>query len=105
MGAYERGDCSASTPFLRSDADASGVLDVSDPVYNLVYQFFGDVAPLCLDALDDDDSGEINLTDPIFSLAFQFLGGKPMPPPGHLSCGRDETEDKLGCDSHASCEE
>jgi hypothetical protein len=85
-----------ASEFRRSDLDGSNELNISDPIYNLAYQFAGGPAPSCLDAADDDDSGEINIADPIYSLAYQFAGGPPPPAP-FLSLGPDPTPDGLGC--------
>ena len=88
--------------FSRGDVDASGELNISDPIYNLAYQFAGGPEPPCLDAADDDDSGEINISDPIYSLAYQFAGGAPPPAP-FPTCGPDPTADPLLCNSFAPC--
>jgi hypothetical protein len=102
----QSGNCIVSVPFLRGDADSSGILELSDPVYNLRFQFLGDVTPTCFDALDDNNSGEIDINDPIFSLAFQFLGGASLARPGHIECGMDppEDEDVLSCELFPACE-
>lgn len=90
--------------FLRGDSDGSGVLDISDPIYSLTYQFLGNTRPDCLDALDFDDSNAIDVSDPIASLAHQFLGGLPPAPPGLQFCGPDPTDDDgITCDFHPFC--
>ena len=89
--------------FARGDVDASGELNISDPIYNLAYQFAGGPEPPCEDAADDDDSGEVNISDPIYSLQYQFAGGPPLPAP-FGSCGWDSTAERLGCDQFAPCE-
>ena len=66
---------SEAQTFLRGDADGSGVLDISDPVYNLTPQFLGGLDPICLDALDDDDSGVVDISDAMFTLLYLFLNG------------------------------
>ncbi len=91
--------------FLRGDCNADGVLDVTDPIANLSFQFIGTFDPPCRDALDFDDSGELDVTDPIANLTHQFVGGPPPAPPGKDTCGVDPTEDKLGCESFAACGE
>jgi hypothetical protein len=91
-----------ASEFRRSDLDGSNELNISDPIYNLAYQFAGGPAPSCLDAADDDDSGEINIADPIYSLAYQFAGGPPPPAP-FLSPGPDPTPDGLGCTGLPLC--
>ena len=89
--------------FLRGDCNADGVLDVTDPIANLSFQFVGTFVPPCLDALDFDDSGGLDVTDPILSLTHQFLGGPAPAPPGKDGCGVDPTDDELSCASFAAC--
>ena len=89
--------------FTRSDVDASGELDISDPIYSLAYQFAGGPPPACLDAADDDDSGEVNISDPIYSLYYQFAGGAPPPAP-FPGCGSDPTADQIGCGQFPPCD-
>ena len=79
--------------FLRGDDDASGVVDLSDPVFNLSFQFLSGRAPPCMDAADTDDSGLIDLSDPVYSLVHQFLSGPAPPAPGLKTCGKDPTAD------------
>jgi hypothetical protein len=95
--------------FRRGDANASGIVDLSDPLNNLEFQFLGTFQPACMDALDTDDSGLVDLSDPILNLTFLFLGGVDIPAPGPNDCGVDptqdgpDTEDELGCEEFA-CE-
>jgi len=77
--------------FRRGDVDGSGVLDLSDPIFSLTFQFMGGAKPGCMDAADADDSGAVDLSDPIYSLTFQFMGGTPPPAPGPTTCGADPT--------------
>jgi hypothetical protein len=84
--------------FRRGDSDASGVVDISDPIFNLQVQFVGGgVSFACLDAADVDDSGIVDISDPIYNLTFQFVGGGIAPPsaPGPKDCGPDPTPDFL----------
>jgi len=84
--------------FRRGDGDASGTVDITDPINSLRYQFLGDFVPTCLDALDSDDNGAIEISDPIFTLTYLFLGGVLIEAPGPEMCGPDPTEDGLGCE-------
>jgi len=93
----------AGAAFTRSDVDASGELNISDPIFNLEYQFEGGPAPTCLRTADDDDNGEINVGDPIYSLEYQFAQGPPPPAP-FPSCGADFTIDQLSCGGFVPCE-
>jgi hypothetical protein len=88
--------------FVRGDTDANGALEITDPIGNLNYQFLGEFAPPCLDALDFDDNGAIELTDPIGNLTYQFLSGPPPVTP-FPDCGEDTTDDALSCDAYAAC--
>lgn len=113
------GDCVALLPelpplaptFRRSDTDGNGIIDITDPIVNLEYQFLGRSRPPCLDAADVDDSGTIDLTDPIVNLEVQFLGRGVVPPPGVRTCGEDPTPDAggrdLGCEAYpeAACDQ
>ena len=91
--------------FLRGDTDASGVVDISDPIFNLTFQFVGGIDDLpCEDAADVDDSSVVDISDPIYNLTFQFVGGiDPPPAPGEKECGPDPTDDDLGCETFESC--
>ena len=94
------------TPFVRGDADSSGVIDLTDGVVVLNFLFLGGPQPACGDAADADDTGEHNITDAIFVLNWLFLGGEAPPEPtpstgGYPAedCGLDPTKDALGCDT------
>ncbi|MFQ5653269.1 MAG: hypothetical protein ACE5GW_00885 [Planctomycetota bacterium] len=82
--------------FTRGDGNSDGVVNLADPIFNLVFQFQGTPAT-CEDALDTNDDGQINVADPIWSLSFQFTGGPPPPEP-FLVPALDPTPDGLGCD-------
>jgi hypothetical protein len=90
--------------FVRGDTDASGEINISDPIYNLCYQYATCDPPPCMDAADCDDSGEININDPIYNLEYQFAGG-PLPPAPFPGCDEDPTAlDVLDCLSFPPCE-
>ena len=88
--------------FRRGDTDVSGVVDISDPIYNLTFQFVGGIDELaCEDAADVDDSGVVDISDPIYNLTFQFVGGiAPPPAPGPTDCGPDPTGDERTCEGY-----
>ena len=88
--------------FKRGDTDASGVVDISDPIFNLTFQFVGGIDELpCEDSADVDDSGVVDISDPIYNLTFQFVGGiAPPPAPGPTDCGSDPTNDERTCDNY-----
>ncbi len=77
------------------------MVDISDPIFNLTFQFVGGIDSLpCEDAADVDDSGVVDISDPIYNLTFQFVGGiEPPPSPGEKKCGPDPAvpADDLGC--------
>ncbi len=88
--------------FIRGDANASGQINISDPVYTLSYLFVNGPAPPCDDAADANDSGDLGLADAIMTFAHLFADGPPPPAPA-LTCGPDETADKLSCDLFPPC--
>lgn len=72
--------------FLRGDGNDDGVVDISDPIFNIEYQFLGNGQPGCLAALDTNADAALDISDPVYSLEHQFLG-KPAPPPPYPECG------------------
>jgi hypothetical protein len=88
-------ECDVPT-FTRGEANADGVLDISDPVAVLGFLFLGTDTPPCIDAADANDDGELDISDPVHGLSFLFLGG-PAPPAPFPDCGADPTDDALGC--------
>ena len=89
--------------FRRGDADADGIVNITDAIYVLNYLFQGGSEPPCLDAADADDEFAINITDGIYILNFLFLGGNEPPTPGPFSCGPDTPgEDGLDCQSYGA---
>jgi hypothetical protein len=96
--------------FLRGDASADGLFDLSDPIAALRFLFLGGSLSCC-DAADVDDDGALDLTDPIFCLERLFLGGPELPPPFPMpwpdlpcgSCGPDPTPDGLDCAAYPPC--
>ena len=85
-------------PFLRSDSNRDGSVDVADAVFTLLVLFGGSGPPPCEDAADADDNSSINVADVIFTLRYLF-GSDPAPPaPGPDVEGTDLTPDKLGCE-------
>ena len=75
--------------FLRGDADATGVLELTDAIRTLGYLFLGTQPPVCFDAADSDDSGILELTGmvlfawnvwPALSAAARSQGAAPPAP-------------------------
>ncbi len=85
--------------FRRGDVDGNGIMELTDVIRFLNYQFVGTIQAIdCRDAADIDDSGDLDLTDAIRSLNFQFAGTAGAPePPGPYQCGIDPTVDALDC--------
>ena len=78
------------------------MVDISDPIFNLTFQFVGGVELLCEEAADVDNSGVVDISDPIYNLTFQFVGGlDPPPAPGPGICGSDADDgDNLTCEAY-----
>jgi hypothetical protein len=97
------GDDGQSKPFRRGDADASGLVNITDAIFTLNHLFLGGPAPGCPDAADADDDGTLQITDGIFLLNGLFLGGPQPPAPGASDCGPDPGNDDLQCGSYPPC--
>jgi plastocyanin len=82
--------------FLRGDANADGLVDLSDAIGVLFVLFEGAGEPPCPDALDADDDGILGMADASAILEHLFLGGPPPPRP-YPRPGADRTEDGLRC--------
>ena len=87
--------------FVRGDANADGVVDLSDPVAALAFFFFGETIP-CHRAADLDDNGALELTDAISSLDYLFMG-ELRPEEPFPRCGVDLTPDQLSCEAFPPC--
>jgi hypothetical protein len=91
-----------SVPFVRGDANADGMPDISDAVTVLGFLFLGDPMNDCGDAADFNDDGEVDISDPLRLLGHLFLGS-PRPPEPFGGCGRDRTDDGLDCKTFVAC--
>src|SRR5262245_51307816 len=95
-----------ASPFLRGDADGSGLVDISDSIRTFQFLFVGGAGELsCEDAADANDDGTLDISDAIAVLGFLFLGNVRIPFPGAASCGEDPTPDRLTCVVHPLCGE
>ena len=93
----------AAASFVRGDVNQSGKVDLSDTVALLMHLFAGAPVPGdCLDAADVNDSGLVDVADAVYGLGYLFAH-QPPPPAPFPACGRDETEDGLGCASFQGC--
>ena len=90
--------------FVRGEANADGITDVSDGVFILSRLFVdAGLSVLCDDALDTNDDSLVDLTDGVFLLTHLFLGGDAPPAP-YPNCGFDATPfDVVGC-GESTCE-
>jgi hypothetical protein len=91
-------------PFIRSDMNADGRIDIADAVYLMSYLFHSSAEPPCLEGADSNNDGKIDVADAVFPLMYLFQNGKPPSAP-FPTCGIDpEAEDgTLGCASHPPC--
>jgi hypothetical protein len=104
---------STTVDFVRGDANADSTVNITDPIFVLLYLFRGGTCPTCLDSADADDNGAVQITDAIVLLNCLFGGGGPLPPPtpmptkSHydplLSCGPDVMPDTLWCPVFGPC--
>ena len=86
--------------FRRGDANQDGTTDMTDAIHSLSYQFLGNLAVFCDEALDVNDNDKIDISDPLILLQHLFLG-TPAPPPPFEECGFDNTgegADTLTCE-------
>jgi alpha-mannosidase len=88
--------------FQRGDGNGDGKLDISDPVWILLYLFVGNVRSECAKTADANDDGTVNVSDAISLLNFIFSDGPPPSVP-FFTCGVDATADDLSCDAYSSC--
>ncbi len=89
--------------FRRGDSNASGEVDISDPISTLGVLFLGVGEITCRDAADSNDDGEVDISDAINTLGVLFLGTGFIPPPGMTRCGVDPTGDRLTCETFRRC--
>ncbi len=88
--------------FRRADANADGIVDLSDGVRILLALFTGRVGISCRDAADTDDNGRLEVTDATAIFEFLFREGAAPTAPYRV-CGADPTPDDLGCEAFDLC--
>jgi len=90
--------------FVRGDANADGIINITDGIFVLNFLFLGGTTPPCEDAADSNGSNDINITDGIYILNFLFLGGENPAAPWP-DCGPDPDNDiSVTCEtSHPGC--
>ncbi len=84
-------------PFLRGDANADQVRDISDSIRLLELLFLGGDPLACEDAGDANDDGVLDISDSIAVLANLFLGDPQTLPEPYHTPGYDPTFDSLSC--------
>jgi hypothetical protein len=94
MGAIPFGGTRAM--FIRGDVDATGQLQLTDPVRTLDHLFRGGAGPACRDRMDSNDDGGVDVSDAVYTLLFLFGGGSAPPAP-FPAAGPDPTPDGLPC--------
>jgi hypothetical protein len=63
---------------LCGDADANGIINISDAVYLISYIFAGGPAPEPMTAADADCNQIVNISDAVYLISYIF-GGGPAP--------------------------
>lgn len=64
---------------MRGNVDLVGIIDISDLVYLIDYQFRNGPEPECFDAANIDGEGVIEVTDAVYFIDYQFRNGPPPP--------------------------
>ncbi len=88
--------------FVRGDCNSGGSIDISDPVYLLLYMFAGGQTPDCQAACDSDDGGVLDIADAVNLLDYIFGGGASLPAP-FPGCGLDPSPGPLVCTQGPFC--
>jgi hypothetical protein len=93
---FRTGDLAAAAQkeFFRGDANSDGTLNITDPIFVLVFLFGSGAAPTCLAAADSNDDELIDIADPVADL-LNLFHGRPLPEPW-LVAGIDPTPG-IGC--------
>jgi hypothetical protein len=89
--------------FRRGDCDGSGIINISDAIFQVNHLFQGQNRWLCDDACDSNDDSTVDLSDALTTLGYLFRGEGETPSPGPLVCGIDPTDDFLGGLCERSC--
>ena len=87
--------------FIRGDANADGMQDISDPISTLSFLFSSMSVP-CLASLDSNADDMLNIADPVHLLGNLFGGGSPPTAP-YPDCGPDPSTNPLPCESFPAC--
>lgn len=88
-------------PFVRSDCNNDGHVDIADGIFGLNFLFQGGPDPTCDDACDSNDDALIDAADCIYIFNYRFLEG-PAPLAPFPTADLDPTPgDGLGCNGDA----
>ncbi|MGE4619923.1 MAG: HYR domain-containing protein, partial [Planctomycetota bacterium] len=88
--------------FQRGDANTTGTVDVTDPIYILQYVIGTGPAPECMDSGDCNNDESLDISDAVYLLTHLFLATPPPAAP-YGSCGIDPDGVSIGCDSYPIC--
>lgn len=89
--------------FKRGDANADGVVNISDAVMIIDWVVSKTPVPPCFDAADADDDSQVVEGDANYLLNFLFSGSASPPAPGPNACGRDPSADLIDCITSSGC--
>ncbi|MAW77717.1 MAG: hypothetical protein CMJ95_10100 [Planctomycetes bacterium] len=89
-------------PFRRGDANGTGNVDLTDPIYILEYVVGIGPELSCLDTGDCNDDESLDISDVIYLLQHLFLASAPPADP-YGFCGLDPDGVSIGCDSYSIC--
>ena len=102
-GKAGKGGALGMTRVVEGDANADGVVDLSDAVHTLGYLFSAqEGTPACLRASDANDDGAIDISDAVYMLNFLFLGGSAPRPTLPEPSDDDPFADRLSCEVEVS---
>ncbi len=85
----------STADFQRGDSNSDGMVDLSDAMHIIDYQFFGGDAPACSDAADSNDDEKINIADVVHVISVLHRGLAPVAP--GLDCGTDDDSTAESC--------
>ncbi|MEC9475666.1 MAG: HYR domain-containing protein [Planctomycetota bacterium] len=90
------------TPFQRGDANDTGDVDLTDPIYILEYVVGIGPVVSCLDTADVNNDESLDISDVVYLLQHMFLATAPPAAPFGF-CGLDPDGISIGCDSYSNC--
>lgn len=85
--------------FIRGDANADGIVNISDAIATFYYLYLGSQQLTCLDAADSNDDGRLDISDGINTLNVLFYTHDCRGP--ILDHRQDPTPDALNCQTYA----